>query len=55
MDVDDLIAQLNQQNNELLNILQNLVREVAELRRRVDRVENEYYKHSHSSNGTMPQ
>lgn len=54
MDLAASFEELTRQNAELVRGIQDLLRQNAELQRRVDRLEAEYYKHSHSGNNVLP-
>lgn len=54
MDLAASFEELQRQNAELVRAVQELVRQNQELARRLDRVEAEYYKHSHSAPNVLP-
>ena len=54
MDLATAFQELARQNEELVRAIQDLIRQNQELVRRLDRLETEYYKHSHASNNVLP-
>ncbi len=54
MDLAASFEELTRQNEELVRAMQEVLRQNAELQQRLDRVETEYDKHSHSATNTLP-
>ena len=54
MELADSMEELRRQNEELVRAIQDAARQLAELRRDLDRVNGEYYKHSHSALNALP-
>lgn len=54
MDIDGVIQEMARQNREYERIIQEHQKRIDELTRRLDRVEFEYNKHSHTGNNILP-
>jgi prefoldin subunit 5 len=53
-DLESTLSQLQQQNAELQRTLLELLKATNDLRRDIDRLSGEYYKHSHAALDALP-
>ena len=53
-DLDSQLSQMAQQNAELARTIASLIRDNEALERRVNRLEQEYFKHSHAALDALP-